>query len=226
MLTGQPYGIAARVQDVGLVVRLLCWCLAALALPACTTTVDGLARSPAGAELWAPPLIDAHAVLLDLNTMRAITGAGTDLSVIPSMDTAYPVDIEPLAEQTPPPCRFLFAETATFGTSIDDFHKISYQSPPDAGLISQAAAVYVDKPAARTVFDTLTRAATDCAQTRFGQTYLGEVSADGSALQTRSGECGRDYRLKAVVVAEVTFCAFGETVPEIVLANLLGGIPE
>lgn len=138
----------------------------------------------------------------------------------------YPVDITPLADEAPPPCRFLFAETATFGTSIDDFHKISYQSPPDAGLISQAAAVYVDPPTARAVFDELTHAATDCAQTPFGQTYLGELRSDDRSLRTRAGECGRDYRLKAVVLAEVTFCAFGESVSDIVLANLLGGVPE
>ncbi|CAJ1584146.1 sensor domain-containing protein [[Mycobacterium] wendilense] len=211
---------------MGLIVRLLGWCVLALALPACTTVVDGRASAPADAGPWSPPLVDARAVLLDLNSMRGITGAGTDLSVIPSMDTPYPVDITPLADEAPPPCRFLFAETATFGTSIDDFHKISYQSPPDAGLISQAAAVYVDPPTARAVFDELTHAATDCAQTPFGQTYLGELRSDDRSLRTRAGECGRDYRLKAVVLAEVTFCAFGESVSDIVLANLLGGVPE
>lgn len=164
-------------------------------------------------------------MLLDLDSMRGITGGGPELNIIPSMDTAYPVDIEALADQTPPPCRFLFAETATFGAAIDDFHKVSYQYPPRAGLISQAAAVYTDPPTARKVFEDLSQQATDCGQTPFGQTYLGAVNSDDESLRTRSGDCGRDYRLKAVVLAEVTFCGFGESVPQIVLTNLLRGVP-
>ena len=39
------------------------------------------------------------------------------------------------------------------------------------------------------------------------------------------GDCGRDYRLKSVVLAEVTFCSFPESVPEIVMTNLVAKVP-
>ena len=82
--------------------------------------------------------------------MRGITGGGDDLNIIPSMDATTPVDVDLLADEVPPPCRFLFAETATFGSDLADFHKTTYQDPPVGGLISQGAAVYRDPQSART----------------------------------------------------------------------------
>ena len=131
-----------------------------------------------------------------------------------------------LADEVPPPCRFLFAETATFGSDLADFHKTTYQDPPVGGLISQGAAAYRDPQSARNAFDALTNVVDACAQTSFGQTYVGEVTTDADALSMRpDGDCGRDYRLKSVVLAEVTFCAFPESVSEIVMANLVAKVP-
>ena len=46
------------------------------------------------------------------------------------------------------------------------------------------------------------------------------------SLRTRaSGGCGREYRVKSVVLVEVTFCAFPDSVPEIVMANMLAKVP-
>ena len=72
----------------------------------------------------------------------------------------------------------------------------------------------------------LTGLAGECATTRFGQTYLGEVTTDGDSLRIRpSARCGRDYRLKFVVLVDVTFCEFAESVPRIVMANILANVP-
>ena len=55
---------------------------------------------------------------------------------------------------------------------------------------------------------------------------FGDVVTEDSALRTRaSAECGRDYRLKSAVLAEVTFCAYAESVPRIVMTNLLRNVP-
>ncbi|BBZ34427.1 sensor domain-containing protein [Mycolicibacterium confluentis] len=207
--------------------------LIAGATTGCTLTVAGLGAKPsAEPPLWAP-VVDADAVMLTLAQMRGITGGGEDLSVIPSMDSDYPVDIDLLARDAPPPCRFLFVETEVFGKYrsgsagvIDDFHKVTYQNPPAAALISQAAATYPDEQIALRVFSDLVATSTECAQTSFGQVFLGDVVTEESALHTRaSAECGRDYRLKSVVLAEVTFCAYAESVPRIVMTNLLRNVP-
>ena len=77
--------------------------------------------------------------------MRAITGAGEDLTVIPSMDGKFPVDIDGLVDPAAPAeCRWYFAETQTFGPEVEEFHKTTYQDPPDGALISQGAAAYRD----------------------------------------------------------------------------------
>ena len=50
--------------------------------------------------------------------------------------------------------------------------------------------------------------------------------ATGDSVQTRtSSECGRDYRLKSVVLVEVTFCAFPASVPDIVMTNIVAKVP-
>jgi len=202
------------------------WCALALVTAGCANQVPGLAVMPAGEGPLSPPPVDVDALMLDLPRMRGITGGGDDLNIIPSMDATTPVDVDLLADEVPPPCRFLFAETATFGSDLADFHKTTYQDPPVGGLISQGAAVYRDPQSARHAFDILTGTIGDCAQTSFGQSYVGEVTTGVDALSMRpGGDCGRDYRLKSVVLAEVTFCAFPESVPEIVMTNLVAKVP-
>ena len=125
--------------------------------------------------------------MLDLERMLGITGAGEDLTIIPSMDDQYPVDIELLAKDLPAPCRFLFAETSTFGNAFDDFHKMTYQDPPDRALISQAAAAYPDAQTARRTFNNLVGTTNECAQTRFGQKQpLRQASARQPSYTTDS----------------------------------------
>lgn len=58
-----------------------------------------------------------------------------------------------------------------------------------------------------------------------GAGLVGDVDGDADSLSTRLPRCGRDYRLKASVLVEVTFCTFPESVPEIVMTNILNKIP-
>ncbi len=156
--------------------------------------------------------------------MRAITGAGDDLTVIPSMDGKFPVDVNAFADRVPPPCAWIFAETQTFGTELEEFHKTTYQNPPKGALISQGAAAYRDVATARRTFDGLVTLVAACSQATSG--YVGEWTKTDDAVRTRtSSECGRDYRLKSVVLVEVTFCAYPPSVPDIVMTNLLERIP-
>jgi hypothetical protein len=56
--------------------------------------------------------------------------------------------------------------------------------------------------------------------------FVGDWTASPDSLQMRPGNgCGRDYRVKSVVLAEVTSCAFPDSVPEIVLTNMLARVP-
>ena len=208
--------------------RLLIGCATALLASGCTHQVAGLAvlpysETPGPAATLA---VNADQLMLELPRIRAITGAGEDLNVIPSMDGTVPTDIDVLADEAPAPCRFIFAETMTFGPQIADFHKTTYQSPPDAALISQAAAVYRDPPTARRAFEHLVDQANACAQTAAGPLYVGYVASGADSLQTRPGNtCGRNYQLKSGVLAEVTFCGFPESISDIVMTNILQGVP-
>lgn len=207
-------------------VRMLSRCAMALAAAGCASQVAGTAVLAPGERPGPLPPLDVGELMLDLSRMRGITGGGEQLNIIPSMDGRYPVDVDLLAEQAPPECRFLFAETATFGTDLADFHKTTYQDPPVGGIISQGAAAYRDPPAARRALDALIRTMDDCAQTPFGRAYVGDASAGADSLRMRPGnDCGRDYRVKSVVLVEVTFCGFPDSVPELVMTNLLAGVP-
>jgi hypothetical protein len=55
--------------------------------------------------------------------------------------------------------------------------------------------------------------------------FVGALTSREDALSLRTGDCGRDYRLKSVVLVEVTFCHFPASVPDIVMTNLLAQIP-
>jgi hypothetical protein len=205
-----------------------CWVVLTVAgTTSCTHTVTGGAvRSAPGIDDDSRSPVDVDGVLLEQTQMRAITGAGEQLTVIPSMDGKAPVDIDQLAEAAPPPCRWYFAETQTFGPDVEEFHKTTYQDPPDGALISQGAAAYRDQDTARRAFDGLVELVDGCDSTAMGPMFVGEWTATGDSVQTRTGsQCGRDYRLKSVVLVEVTFCAFPGSVPDIVLTNIMAKVP-
>src|ERR1700744_2359265 len=185
--------------------RRLMLSAAALLAAGCTHIVNGTAVPGYGA---APNLsgVDVNRVLLDQSRMRAITGGGEHLTIIPSMDGKSPVDIDILAQTAPPQCRFVYRDTATFGPDMEEFHKTPFQNPPRGGLISEGAAAYRDANTARHAFDALVATVPGCAYTEQGAAYVGPWISDERSLQTRPGDCGRDYAVKSVVLMEVTFC--------------------
>jgi hypothetical protein len=169
--------------------------------------------------------VDVDRVLLDQSRMRAITGGGEHLTIVPTMDGKSPVDIDLLAETAPPDCRFLYADTATFGPDVKAFHKTTFQDPPRGGLISEGAAAYRDPKTAHHAFDALVTTVRNCAANSDGSAYVGDWRADAKSLRTRPGGCGRNYRVKAVVLMEVTFCGFSESVSDIVMTNIAANVP-
>jgi hypothetical protein len=214
-----PSSTAARC--VVLVAAML-----AVLVSGCTATVPGSAiKAIPGLDDDSRSPVDVDAVLLANGRMRAITGGGDDLTIVPSMDGKFPVDIDILAGNAPDQCRWFFAETQTFGPNLEEFHKTTYQLPPRGGLISQGAAGYQDGATARQAFDTLAGRVSACEATPEGALYVGDLQATADSVRLRSGDCGRDYRLKSVVLVEVTFCRFPPSVPDTVLTNLLAQIP-
>lgn len=204
---------------------LVC-CATAAVLTGCTQWIDGVPLRALSEPPHHPPgIVDVDQVLLNQAQMRAITGGGQDLTIIPTMDGKAPVDIEQLAESVPTDCRFLFAETDIFGTDVEDFHKTSFQEPGRRALISEGAAAYRDGATAQQAFNMLSTTVHRCADGPMGSYLVGDVSGDTDALKARRGRCGRDYRLKAAVVVEVTFCGYPESVPEIVMTNIVNKIP-
>ena len=193
---------------------------------ACASTVAGSAvKAPPGIDDDSLSPVDVDTVLLEQSRMRAITGGGEDLTVIPSMDGKQPVDIDQLAETVPPPCRWYFIETDTFGPDIEEFHKTTYQDPPNGALISQGAAGYRDAATARRAFGGLVDRIDRCLESTSGRVLLGDATGTVDAVRTRIGDCGRDYRVKSVVLVEVTYCNYPDSVPEIVMTNVLAQIP-
>ncbi|BBY16807.1 sensor domain-containing protein [Mycolicibacterium litorale] len=206
--------------------RALLAAVAAMLTAGCVSAVGGTAVRPVpGLDDDSRSPVDVDTVLLETAQMQAITGAGEALTIIPSMDGKIPVDIEPLMEQMPEQCAWLFAESQTFGDEVEEFHKTTFQNPPDGGLISQGAAGYRDAPTARRAFDGLVALVDGCATTDYGPAYIGEWAMTPDGVHTRPGDCGRDYRLKSAVLVEVTFCAFTESVPDIVMTNILAKVP-
>ncbi len=191
------------------------WCVAVAITSGCTQVIDGHAlRATPGIDDGSLSPVDVETIMLDQSQMRAITGAGEDLTIIPTMDGKIPVDIEPLAE------------TQVFGPDVEEFHKTTFQHPPEGRLISEGAAAYRDTAAARRAFDSLVTLVDGCGATPLGPMFVGEWTAGTDTLQTRpSGDCGRDYRVKSVVLVEVTACRFPESVPEIVMSNILANVP-
>ncbi len=197
---------------------------AALLAAGCTHVVDG--EGVPSLDDIPHAGVDVDEVLLDQASMRAITGGGEELTVIPSMDGSQPVDVDTLAETVPAECRFVFAETATFGPDIDQFHKTTFQDPPRGALISEGAGGYRDADTAQHTFDTLVATVDACAASSKGSALIGQWSADQYSLRTRPGDCGRDYRVKSMVLLEVTFCGFPESVPDMVMTNIAAKVPD
>ena len=208
-----------------LVSRLLPAVCVAMLSVACTHTVSGSAtRSAPGIDDDSRSPVDVDAVLLDQSQMRAITGAGDDLTIIPTMDGKSPVDITIFAGRVPPQCSWIFAETQTFGPELEEFHETTYQNPPRGALISQGAAGYRDVATARRALDGIVGLVGACGSSTSG--YVGDWTTTGDSVRTRtSSECGRDYRVKSVVLVAVTFCSYPSSVPDIVMTNILARIP-
>jgi PknH-like extracellular domain len=205
-------------------VRPLVLCCAAVMAAACTRVVDGTAVPGYGAAQNLSG-VDVNRVLLDQSRMQAITGGGEHLTIIPSMDGDSPVDINALAPSAPPDCRFVYADSATFGPDIETFHKTTFQDPPHGGLISEGAAAYRDADTARHAFSALVATVSHCADSSAGSRFVGTWNSDEQSLQTRPGDCGRDYLLKSVVLIEVTFCGFPDSVSTIVITNIAANVP-
>ena len=207
--------------------RLAAICAAALMAAGCAHTVAGTAtRTAPEIDEDSRSPVDVESVMLDQAQMRAITGAGDALTIVPSMDGKSPVDVSDLMNGTPQECQWYFAETQTFGSEVEEFHKTTFQNPPDGGLISEGAAAYRDQETARHAFADLVGRVYDCGSTELGSTFIGEWNADADTLTMRSpGSCGRDYRIKNVVLVEVSFCAFPDSVPGIVMTNIMAKVP-
>ena len=165
-------------------------------------------------------------ILLDQSRMRAITGAGEHLTIIPSMDGNSPVDIDALADTTPQACRFIYAETALSGPTSREFHKTTFQDPPDGALISEGAAAYRDIDTARHAFCTLVTTVGNCAGGSAGDLFVGDWKADANSLHLGPGGCGRDYRVVSLALLEVTFCGFPQSVSDIVMTNITANVPR
>ena len=206
---------------------LVVWCAAAVLAAGCSQTVIGGAmRAVPGMDDDSLSPIDVETIMLDQSQMRAITGAGEDLSIIPSMDGKIPVDIDELAKTAPPQCQWVFEETQTFGPDVEEFHKTTFQDPPLGGLISEGAAAYRDPATAHRAFDGLVAVVDGCGSAPLGPMFVGDWDATPDSVQMRPGNgCGRDYRVKNVVLVEVTSCAFPDSVPDIVMTNILVKVP-
>ena len=80
---------------------------------------------------------------------------------------------------------------------------------------------------ARHAFDGLVALIDGCGSTTLGSMFVGEWSATPDSVQMRPGNgCERDYRVKNVVLVEVTSCAFPDSVPDIVMTNILAKVPN
>jgi len=214
------------VSQTARLTRALLLCGAVVLTAACTRVIEGSGVAGFGASRdHGGHGFSVDTILLDQSRMRAITGAGDYLTIIPSMDGTSPVDIDVLAGTTPRQCRFIYAETATFGPEIEEFHKTTFQDPPDGALISEGAAAYRDVDTARRAFGALVTAVGDCASDSAGQQYVGEWNADATSLHLRPGGCGRDYRVLSLALLEVTFCGFAQSVSDIVMTNIAANVP-
>ena len=206
-------------------------CTVAILSSGCSQSVYGTAmRTPPAIDEDSRSPVDVDTVLLDRAQMQAVTGAGEHLTAIPGTESKAPVDFGAVPglvpKDVPHQCEWVYAETQVFGSEVEEFHKSTYQNPPEGGLISQAAAGYRDPATAQRALVAIAELAQGCAATSAGTTLVGDVTATTEAVFTRPGNCGRDYRVKSVVLVEVTFCAFPASVPDIVMTNILANVPD
>jgi len=194
------------------------------AVVGCTRLVDGTALPPVALPT-AAGVVDLGRIMLGTSRMRALVGADEHLTIIPTMDSSSPTDIDDLATTIPPPCRFIFAETAVFGSTATRFHKTTYQYPPKAAMVSEGAAVYPDAESAHHALDALAARVAECADTSAGPGLVAEWAAGDETLRTHAGDCGRAYRVKSVVLLEVTYCGFSESDADLVVANMASAVP-
>ncbi len=180
---------------------LAVWCAAALLTAGCSQMVGGNAvRALPGIDDDSRRRSMSRPLMLDQSQMRAITGAGDDLTIIPSMDGKIPVDIDQLAKTAPPQCQWVFEETQTFGPDVEEFHKTTFQNPPRGGLISEGAAAYRDPATARRAFDGLVALVDGCGSTALGPMFVGEwtrdagLGADASRQRLRARLPGEERR--------------------------------
>jgi hypothetical protein len=111
--------------------RLAVLCTATLLAAGCAHTIPGTAtRAAPGIDDESHSPIDVESVMLDQGQMRAITGAGDNLTIVPSMDGKIPVDASDLMNGTPHECQWYFAETQTFGPEVEEFHKTTHIATP------------------------------------------------------------------------------------------------
>jgi hypothetical protein len=108
---------------------------------------------------------------------------------------------------------------------VETFHKTTFQYPPRGGLISEGAAAYRDADTARRAFGALVTTVRNCADSSAGLGLVGAWNSDERSLHTRPGDCGRDYLIKSVVLMEVTYCGFPESVSTIVITNIAANVP-
>jgi hypothetical protein len=92
-------------------------------------------------------------------------------------------------------------------------------------MISEGAASYRDAEAARRAFDALVTTVKNCAESSMGSLFVSTWDADTESLHMRPGSCGRDYRVRSAALLEVTYCGFPESVPEIVMTNIVANVP-
>ncbi len=195
-------------------------CLAAVTLAGgCTHVVGGIALMPPAAGPYLSGM-NVDDLLLTTPELRDLTGAGPDLNGVPGMDSRQPVDDDLLVGSAPPECQFVFRESAVFGPDVKQFHKTSFQTPPEQALLSEAAAAYNDADTALHAFDNITDLVTTCNAT--GSGYVYDWTADQQTLRAESsGDCGRVYRLQSTVLIEVTYCGYrSRVVPDLVAARI------
>lgn len=92
-------------------------------------------------------------VLLQQSQLRAITGAGEDLSAIPGADGKYPVDVGAFARSALPECAWVLVETHTLGPEVEDVRETTSWNPPRGAPTSQSAAAHRDVATTTDVFD-------------------------------------------------------------------------
>ena len=209
-------------------------CALAIVVSGCTQTVSGSATRPVPAldENSRSP-VDVDSVLLDRSQMQALSGEGADLTPVPGMESKVPVDIptdqgflpDTFTRDLPQECGWLLAETQVFGPDVEEFHKTTYQSPRRGGLLSQAAAGYRDGATAGSPLADLTRHIGACSDTEQGSMLVGDVLATDDSVRIRPGACSRDYQVKSAVMIEVTSCSFPDSVPDLVMTNIVANVP-